>query len=71
VKALDLPGDGRFEVRVDAQGTPITLRGRLEAEDGYAHLTLEGEPEKKLTVPLPPGIESIKLTRGAARINRR
>jgi hypothetical protein len=71
VERLELPGGGRFELSVDAAGETVVLSGELTGTNGYANVTLDDPGKSSLTIALPPGMESIELTRDAARINRR
>ena len=73
---LRLPGDGRFELDLDAAGTPLFLTGALIGHDGVAQIQVqgigpEGSEPTLLSVALPPGVVELELQPGVAIVNGR
>jgi hypothetical protein len=76
LEALRLPGGGRFELDLSAEGRHLTLYGELRGQRGLADLAVEGSGLAEagplhLSLPLPPGVNELALEEGRALVNAR
>jgi hypothetical protein len=82
LRRLRLPGGGRFELEFEERGRPLSLQGALETHGGMAELVLDAatlretlgldtEGPLRLSMPLPPGMDTLDLEGGRAIVNGR